>query len=285
LILYFISFTNISSAQTGPHLISNYDTSINLGDCDNTPSNFENFYLLVPSDAFDTDCTTGSNTTITDDCNGCQPNCTDPLFVTYTVVDECNISADFVFEFFTDNGGGNNNGATGPYIDDSLDSDFYQNYCSDSQPFLDYWFEEIEFFYFYTDCMNGDSDLTFSNDCNGCTLNCNETITVTFTVTDDCGLSTDAEFTFSMDDGDNIPAAIDNCPDDYNSGQEDFDGDGIVNTCDPENIPANSVEIENNLYLNEISSGVILKAQDGGCWFLTVNNNGSVKSHSVDCPN
>ena len=35
-------------------------------------------------------------------------------------------------------------------------------------------------------------------------------------------------------DGDGIDDALDNCPDDSNPGQEDFDGDGLGDVCDPD---------------------------------------------------
>ena len=38
-------------------------------------------------------------------------------------------------------------------------------------------------------------------------------------------------------DGDGIPDSEDNCPDDYNPGQEDSDGDGLGDVCDSESIP------------------------------------------------
>jgi lysophospholipase L1-like esterase len=38
-------------------------------------------------------------------------------------------------------------------------------------------------------------------------------------------------------DGDDVPDDVDNCPDDLNPGQEDADGDGIGDVCDPEPWP------------------------------------------------
>jgi len=173
---------------------------------------------------------------------------------------------------------------TGPELYAGQSLSIHQNHCSDSQPFLDNWFFEIENFYFTTDCLNGNSILTFSNNCNACEINCNETLIVTYTVEDECGISNNFDFTFTMDDGDGIPVSNDNCPDHYNPGQEDFDGDGIGNVCDTANVPGNSVEVENNLYLNALSSGVILKDQDGKCWFITVETDGQTRTYSVDCP-
>lgn len=137
---------------------------------------------------------------------------------------------------------------------------------------------------FASDCGDPSEVIDITSDWDGTELACNETMTINITATDDCDISNVFEFTFSLEDGDGIPPESDNCPEHSNPSQEDLDGDGIGDVCDNQIVPGNSVEIQNNLYLNQISSGVILKATDGGCWFMTVSNSGNIRSYSVDCP-
>jgi Secretion system C-terminal sorting domain/YadA head domain repeat (2 copies) len=38
-----------------------------------------------------------------------------------------------------------------------------------------------------------------------------------------------------------------------------------------------------NIYLEEISAGIIMRSPDGSCWKLTVANNGEIQSEAVEC--
>ncbi len=177
-------------------------------------------------------------------------------------------------------------GQTGPQLDDGLfpNTSLTSN-CQNIDSELQFIINEIETTAFFSDCPGNEFNLTITKDCDPCVLNCNETLVITFTVMDVCGLSADFPFSFTTDDGDGVPAGQDNCPDNFNPGQEDLDGDGIGDVCDPQNVPAESLEVQSNIYLNAANSGAILKAQDGGCWFITVDNDGQIRSNAVDCPN
>lgn len=86
-------------------------------------------------------------------------------------------------------------------------------------------------------------------------------------------------------DMDNIANINDNCPNVYNPLQEDLDLDGIGNVCDNDQSPLQHLlEVDSNVFLNQLYSGVIVKSPDGNCWQISVDNNGTVHSLSVTCP-
>ncbi len=87
------------------------------------------------------------------------------------------------------------------------------------------------------------------------------------------------------DDGDGLENSVDNCPQNFNPFQEDIDQDGIGDLCDSLNTVSQAAEIADNLYLNKIYSGVILKDQSNKCWMITVQLDGSLKTTLVTCPN
>ncbi|MBL0006680.1 MAG: hypothetical protein IPP25_05680 [Saprospiraceae bacterium] len=39
-----------------------------------------------------------------------------------------------------------------------------------------------------------------------------------------------------------------------------------------------------DVYIQDIDNGVIMKSPDGGCWRLTVNNDGTIKTSAITCP-
>lgn len=85
-------------------------------------------------------------------------------------------------------------------------------------------------------------------------------------------------------DNDQVENTLDNCPDTFNPFQEDIDNDGIGDVCDNLNTVSQVTEIQDNLYLNKIYSGVILKDQSEKCWMITVQEDGSLKTTLVECP-
>jgi len=86
-------------------------------------------------------------------------------------------------------------------------------------------------------------------------------------------------------DNDQVENSVDNCPNDFNPFQEDIDDDGIGDVCDATNTVSQFAEIQDNLYLNKIYSGVILQDQSAKCWMITVQEDGSLKTTLVVCPN
>jgi hypothetical protein len=42
---------------------------------------------------------------------------------------------------------------------------------------------------------------------------------------------------------------------------------------------------DGDVYIQDINNGVIMKSPDGNCWRMTINNDGSVKTTSITCPN
>ena len=86
-------------------------------------------------------------------------------------------------------------------------------------------------------------------------------------------------------DNDGIENSIDNCPDHANSNQEDIDGDGMGNPCDNANIVSQLHIVEDNIFLDKIYSGMIVRSPNGSCWMITVSDTGGVSTISVVCPN
>lgn len=41
---------------------------------------------------------------------------------------------------------------------------------------------------------------------------------------------------------------------------------------------------EGDVYLEDINSGIIMKSPDGQCWKITINNDGSLNTESIECP-
>jgi len=85
-------------------------------------------------------------------------------------------------------------------------------------------------------------------------------------------------------DGDGIASIEDNCPDHYNPEQADIDGDGIGNECDNENTVNSLMEIDNDILLTRISSGVVVRSTNGKCWKMIVSNTGELSTFEVVCP-
>jgi len=77
---------------------------------------------------------------------------------------------------------------------------------------------------------------------------------------------------------------VDNCPDDFNPFQEDFDNDGFGDACDSQHSPTQLHEVKNNMYLSTSYTGIILTDSKDACWVLVVQEDGSLKTISADCP-
>lgn len=85
-------------------------------------------------------------------------------------------------------------------------------------------------------------------------------------------------------DNDNIENSVDNCPDEFNPFQEDFDLDGVGDLCDDLNSISSVAEFQDYIYVNKTYSGVVVKSLDDACWVIVVQNDGSVSSVNVECP-
>ncbi len=98
-------------------------------------------------------------------------------------------------------------------------------------------------------------------------------------------------------DGDGIANAIDNCPLTSNIGQEDDDNDGIGNVCElaagndtglvgiGTTEPKSKLEVaEGDLYIKNFRRGIILTTYNGKCFRITVQDDGTLKSREIPCP-
>ncbi len=86
------------------------------------------------------------------------------------------------------------------------------------------------------------------------------------------------------DDNDGIENSVDNCPDDYNPFQEDLDNDGEGDICDTDNSIGELMIIEDDVFLDKIYSGVVVRSLNGQCWKIVVQNDGTLNTISVVCP-
>ena len=150
------------------------------------------------------------------------------------------------------------------------------------------WIDDFSQNAFEDDCQTGSSDfLTIVTDYNGDDLVCGDSLDVEFLVSDPCGNTSQFTFRFIVDndpDGDGLEGDDDNCPEDYNPGQEDIDGDGKGNACDTLNEVGQFVVFEDNISISKDNSALLMRAQNGTCWAVTINNDGSLSTVSVACP-
>ena len=60
------------------------------------------------------------------------------------------------------------------------------------------------------------------------------------------------------------------------------DGNFGIGTTDP----ASKIQVTGgDVFIEDINSGVIMKSPNGSCWRMTINDDGTVKTTSVPCPN
>ena len=85
-------------------------------------------------------------------------------------------------------------------------------------------------------------------------------------------------------DNDNVENTVDNCPEIFNPFQEDFDNDNIGDVCDDDNTISEISEFQDYIYINKLYSGVIVRSLDGQCWVMVVQNDGTLNTVLVTCP-
>ncbi len=85
-------------------------------------------------------------------------------------------------------------------------------------------------------------------------------------------------------DNDGVENTVDNCPDHFNPFQEDFDDDNIGDVCDDDTTISEISEFQDYIYINRPFSGVIVRSLDGQCWVMVVQNDGTLNTVAVTCP-
>jgi hypothetical protein len=90
----------------------------------------------------------------------------------------------------------------------------------------------------------------------------------------------------SDEDNDGIGNLCDNCPTIPNTNQADSDGDGIGDACQSlSGLPGANALIENaDIYIEDYNRGIVLKAPNGMCYRVKINNDGRVAAALVNCP-